>query len=105
MKTLEMNEATGELSSYADEVQVEPVVVMDHGKPVMALMGIRNADLETVSLSGDPRFIALIERSRTLYKPGSGIPLEEVRRKYGLAPRASGRSGLKRARKPRASRR
>ena len=53
-------------------------------------MPIENADLETVTLSIDPRFIALIERSRALYKPGTGIPLEEIRRKYGLdrKPRA-----------------
>ena len=104
MKTLEMNQATGELSSYANQVQVEPVVVTDHGKPVIALMGIRDADLETVRLSGDPRFIELIERSRALYKPGSGIPLEDIRRKYGLAPKGGRKPARKRARKPRSAR-
>ena len=84
MKTLEMKEATGELASYASQVRRGPVVVTDHGKPVMALMSIENADLETVSLSTDPRFMALIERSRALYKPGTGIPLEEIKRKYGI---------------------
>jgi|SoiMetStandDraft_2_1073263.scaffolds.fasta_scaffold274706_1 prevent-host-death family protein len=84
MKTLEMKEATGELASYAAQVRRGPVVVTDHGKPVMALMSIENADLETVSLSTDPRFIALIERSRALYKPGTGIPLDEIKRKYGI---------------------
>jgi len=82
-----MTEATGDLSSYAEQVRAEPVIVMDRGKPVMALVGITDADLETASLSTDPRFIALIERSRRLYKPGTGIPLEEIRRKYGLAPK------------------
>ena len=48
------------------------------------------------------RFIALIERSRALYKPGTGVPLEEIRRKYGLPkPRKASR---KRARKSRSSR-
>ncbi len=84
MKTLEMQQATGELASYADQVRQEPVVVTDRGKPVMALMSIENADLETVSLSTDPRFIALIERSRSRYKPGTGIPLEEIKRKYAI---------------------
>jgi hypothetical protein len=78
------------------------VVVTNHGKPVMALIGIEGADLETVSLSTDPRFIALIERSRALSKPGTGVPLEEIRRKYGLPkPRKASR---KRARKSRSSR-
>ena len=74
------------------------------GSALTGLMGIRDADLETVRLSSDPRFIALIERSRALYKPGSGIPLEEIRRKYGLAPKAGRKPARKRARKPRSSR-
>jgi antitoxin YefM len=84
MKTLEMTEAKGDLASYAKQVRGEPVVVTNHGRPVMALLSIENADLETVTLSNDPRFIAMIERSRARYKAGSGIPLEEIRRKYGL---------------------
>lgn len=84
MKTLEMSQATGELSSYAEDVQKEPLVVTDQGKPVMALLPIENADLETVSLSTDPRFIALIERSRSLYRTGTGISLQEMRRRHGL---------------------
>jgi len=100
MKTLEMSQATGELSSYAGQVRKEPVIVTRRGKPVMALVSIENADLETVSLSTDPRFIALIERSRALYKPGTGIPLEEIRRKYGLEPKSRRKS----ARKPGRSR-
>ena len=98
MKTLEMQQATGELASYADQVRQEPVVVTDRGKPVMALMSIENADLETVSLSTDPRFIALIERSRALYKPGTGIPLEEIKRKYAIKPK---RKPARRSRKAR----
>jgi prevent-host-death family protein len=99
MKTLEMKQATGDLASYATQVRREPVVVTDHGKPVMALMPIANADLETVSLSTDPRFIALIERSRTLYKPGTGIPLEEIRRKYGHAGKPRRKAARKAARR------
>jgi antitoxin (DNA-binding transcriptional repressor) of toxin-antitoxin stability system len=104
MKTLEMKEATGELASYAEQVLSEPVVVTDHGKPVMALMPIENADLETVTLSTDPRFIALIERSRALYKPGTGIPIEAIRRKYGLERKPRAKSALKLARRKRSSR-
>jgi hypothetical protein len=84
MKTLEIKRATGELCDYARQVRKEPLIVTDNGKPLLALMPIENADLETVSLSTDPRFIALIEHSRAVYKPGTGIPLEEIRNKYGL---------------------
>jgi hypothetical protein len=75
------------------------MMVTDHGKPVMALMPIDNADLETVSLSTDPRFIALMERSRTLYKPGTGIPLEEIRRKYGHGRKPRRKAARKAARR------
>jgi PHD/YefM family antitoxin component YafN of YafNO toxin-antitoxin module len=92
MKTLEMNQATGDLASYAAQVRREPVVVTDQGRPVMALMSIENADMETVSLSTDPRFIALIARSRALCKPGMGIPLAEIKRKHGLKAKPAPRS-------------
>ena len=93
MKTLEMSQATGELSSYAAQVRKEPVIVTRRGKPVMALVSIENADLETVSLSTDPRFLALIERSQALYKPGEGIPLSEIRRKYLREPKPRRKAG------------
>jgi prevent-host-death family protein len=92
MKSLEMMEATGDLASYAAQVRREPMVVTNHGKPVMALMSIENADMESVNLSTDKRFIALIERSRALYKPGTGISLAEIKRKYGIKPKAARRS-------------
>jgi antitoxin (DNA-binding transcriptional repressor) of toxin-antitoxin stability system len=98
MKTLEIKQATGDLASYAPQVRSEPVVITENGKPVMALMPLDNADLETVSLSTDPRFIALIERSRTLYRPGTGIPLEGIRRKYGRSGKPRRNAARKTAR-------
>jgi len=100
MKTLEMKQATGELGSYARQVRREAVVVTDHGRPVMALMSLENANLETVSLSTDSRFMALIERSRATHEPGTGIALEDLRRKYAPAPKARSKA----ARKTRSSR-
>lgn len=79
--------ANGCILKQPPEARNETVVATEHGKPVMALMPIENADLETVSLSTDPRFVELIERSRALYKPGAGIPLKDVRRKYGPEPK------------------
>jgi hypothetical protein len=42
------------------------------------------ADIESVSLSMNPDFIALIERSRAQHKPGSGISSDEMRRELGI---------------------
>jgi prevent-host-death family protein len=101
MKLLEMEEATGELSSYAEEVRHEPLVVTRRGKPVMAVVPIENTDLETATLSTDPRFMALIERSRARFKPGTGIPLQDIRRKYGLEPNSGAKPAAEAGRRGR----
>ena len=41
MKTLEMSKATAPLADYARDVDKEPVIVTEHGRPVAALMPIR----------------------------------------------------------------
>jgi len=78
MKTVEVAKAKS-LADYTKEVKKEPVVVTSAGKPVAVLVGIKNADMETVSLSNNPRFLALIERSRAHQKLKGGISTEEMR--------------------------
>ena len=73
MKTLEMTEAVAPLAEYARDVEEEPIILTDDGKPVAALIAIENADYETAILSIHPKFIELIERSRTRYKKEGGI--------------------------------
>ena len=84
MKTLEMAEATAPLAEYAQDISKEPVILTVGGKPVAALVPIENADLETVTLSTHPQFLALIERSRTRQKAEDGISARELRRRLGL---------------------
>lgn len=83
MKTLEIGNATAPFADYARDASEEPVILTDNGKPVAALVAIRNADLETVTLSTHPAFIALIERSRARQRAEGGIPSEEMRRRLG----------------------
>ncbi|MBI3961640.1 MAG: hypothetical protein HY335_02725 [Deinococcus sp.] len=84
MKTLELAKAIAPLSEYARDVSEEPVILTVDGKPVAALVAIENADLETVTLSTHPQFLALIERSRARQKAEGGISSEEMRRRLGL---------------------
>lgn len=81
MKTVDMKQATAPLADYARDVEKEPVIVMEHGRPVAALMAIENADRETVTLSTNPQFLALIERSRRRHDTEGGISTEEMRRR------------------------
>jgi len=87
MKTLEMSKATASLADYAREVDKEPVIVTDHGRPVAALMPIENADRETVSLSTNAGFLALIERSRQRHEAEGGISSDEMRRRLQVERR------------------
>ena len=79
MKTIEMAKAKLPLAAYTKDVTKEPVVVTVKGRPVAALVSIKNADIETVSLSSNPQFIALIERSRERQKAKGGISTQEMR--------------------------
>jgi len=91
MKTLEMAKATAPLVEYARDLNKEPVILTVRGKPVAALVSIENADVETVTLSTHPQFIALIERSRVRQKVEGGISSEEMRRRLGLKKTTRGR--------------
>ena len=84
MKTIEMVKATAPLAEYARDVKETPVVLTVDGKPVAALVPIENADLETVTLSTHPGFLALIERSRSRQQAEGGVSSTEMRRRLGL---------------------
>jgi prevent-host-death family protein len=85
MKIIEQAEAKASLADYTESIAQEPVIVTVNGTPVAALVAIENADLETVSLSTNPAFLALMERSRTRHRAEGGLSGEEVRRRLGLS--------------------
>lgn len=78
---VEVNEASGSLSEYVPENGTEPLIITRNGRPVAALVPVENADLETVSLSTNPQFLALIERSRARRRREGGVASEEMRRR------------------------
>jgi antitoxin (DNA-binding transcriptional repressor) of toxin-antitoxin stability system len=82
MKAVDKLEATRSLADYASEIQAGPVIVTDQGHPVAALVPIENADLETVSLSTNRRFLDLIERSRSRVQEEGSVSAEEMRRRF-----------------------
>jgi antitoxin (DNA-binding transcriptional repressor) of toxin-antitoxin stability system len=84
MKTIEMTKATLSLSDYTKDINNEPMIITKDGNPIAALISISNADLETVSLSNNTQFLALIERSRTRQKTEGGISTEQMHKKLGL---------------------
>lgn len=89
MKIVEVKKATMPLSDYTKKLKKEPIIITQEGKPVAALVNISNADLETVSLSNNPKFLNLIERSRTRQKSEGGISTEEMRRRLEKPKRSA----------------
>ena len=81
MKTLEMQQATAPLAEYARRAKKGPVILTVNGKPVAAVVSLENTDLETTSLSSNPKFMALIERSRSRRKKEGGKSSAEMQRR------------------------
>ncbi|HEX9146494.1 MAG TPA: type II toxin-antitoxin system prevent-host-death family antitoxin [Candidatus Binatia bacterium] len=84
MTRVELNNASGPLSDYAEKARKDPVIIVKRGKPFAAVVPIRNADEETVTLSTNRKFIKIIERSRARVKKEDGIPAAQLRRRLGL---------------------
>jgi len=77
-------------------------VVTCKGEPVFSLIPLEDDDAwENHKVATDPKFVALMKRSEELHKPGTGTPLEEIRRKYKIKSnrqRTNGRRVRRRAR-------
>ena len=84
MKTLDLSKATAPLSQYASALNQEPLVLTDGDQPIAALMPIEDADLETIGLGSNTKFLTLLEQARAQRRAGAGLTTEEVREKLGL---------------------
>jgi prevent-host-death family protein len=79
MKTIELSTADRSLAEYADELGDEPVVLTRHNKPVAALVSLKDIDSESLALSTNVEFLAIIEQARREIAKGHTFTLEEVR--------------------------
>ena len=84
MKKIEIKKALGSLADYARQCQKNPILVVKEGKPVAAVVPIRNADVETITLSTSRQFLAVIKRSRSRRKKEGSASSKEIRRRLGL---------------------
>jgi antitoxin (DNA-binding transcriptional repressor) of toxin-antitoxin stability system len=90
MKAVEITDST--LADYGRRPRKDLWVLTRRGKPVAAVVPISSlADLETIGLSHDPRFIEIINRSWASYKKDGGVSLAQMRRRHGLERKGSRR--------------
>lgn len=84
MKTIEISRATGALGDYAKTIHKEPVLVVRKGKPLAVLSSAKGMDAESIALANNPKFAAIIHRSRARHDTEGGVSIEEVRRRLGI---------------------
>ncbi len=76
MKTIEISEIASLLEKYDKTAQ--PIILTRNGEPVAALFPIEDNDLETLSLSLNPKFISIIEKSRQSQQEEGRIFIEDI---------------------------
>jgi antitoxin (DNA-binding transcriptional repressor) of toxin-antitoxin stability system len=96
MKTIELAHATKPLSDYAKDI-ADGLIVTKRGKPVAVLTPAHGMDVESISLANNPKFVAIIEQSRSRAAREGTISADEVRRRLGLPPFKPRRSSRKKA--------
>lgn len=82
MRTIDVSKTTATLGEYADSAASDPLVLTRKGKAIAALIPLTEEfDVESLSLSTNPDFIAILERSRESLRRHGGISSEEMRRR------------------------
>jgi len=84
LRIIDITEATRPLAAYAQQADTGPLVVTANGKPIAVVLPIENADTETIALSENPQFLAIIERSRERQKREGGLTSDQVRERLGV---------------------
>jgi PHD/YefM family antitoxin component YafN of YafNO toxin-antitoxin module len=88
MKTLEIALASKPLYEYAKELRDDIIVLTSDNEPIAAVVSLKNldsVDLEWLSLSTNPEFMEIIDKSRKELRSGKKLSLEEMEREFQLA--------------------
>ena len=59
-----------------------PLIITRDGKPIAVVVPLGNTDLETASLSLNPSFLSIIERSRLQLRHSAGITSADMEGRF-----------------------
>jgi hypothetical protein len=97
MRSIDVSDATKPLARYAEEMKNGPIdniiVVTEDGKPIVVVVPVKGSDWESLSLGTNPRFLALLDRSREERKQYGGLSSAEVRERFDLPRRTKPSDG------------
>ena len=103
MKAIEISE----VSALAPHVQPgcsEPLLLTDHGRVVATVVPADEDDAQSMLLSINPTFGAILERSRRRLESEGGLSSDEVRKVLGV-PAKPGGPASRSGRRPKGNRR
>ena len=80
MKIVPLYEVKNRLSAYVQEAAQGPIVITKNGKPCAALVHVEaDEDIETLLLSRNPEFLALLDKSIEKTEKQGGRPISAVK--------------------------
>ena len=79
MKTLELEKASKTLADYAANLGSESIVITSNKKPLAALVLLKDAERESLSLGLNPSFMRIIRRARAEVRRGKVYSLRQVK--------------------------
>lgn len=84
MKTIELSEVSA-LAVHVQPGSHEPVFLTQNGHTIAAIVPTDENDVESLMLSINPQFQAILERSQQRLKTEGGLSSAEVRKRLGLS--------------------
>ena len=98
MKAVELSEVSA-LARHIKPGCHEPLLLTDHGHVVATIVPADEHEAESMLLSINPKFHAILERSRHRLETEGGLSSDEVRKQLGLP--AKGQRRTRRSTRPR----
>jgi len=83
VRTVDIADAIQTLAEYTRQLDGGTIVVTSGAQPLAAVVPMEDADPESLSLSMDPQFMEIIQRSRARGEREGGVAADEVERKFG----------------------
>ena len=80
MKAIDLAAASKSLSQYASELGDETIVLMSDQTPVAALVSLKKVDRESLALSTNPEFLALMESARQEFRAGKKLSHDAMKK-------------------------
>jgi antitoxin (DNA-binding transcriptional repressor) of toxin-antitoxin stability system len=89
MKAIELSEVSA-LAAHLKPGWSEPLLLTDHGRVIATIVPADKDDAESMLLSIDPSFAAILERSRTRLESEGGLSTAQVRKRLGIPAESRG---------------